>query len=99
MSELARHTDPSTSHEAAEQMALHIEFHKTAARDLVSRYPGLTYRELYARHVEERRFQGLVFDDPVSLMRRLSGKGGVAESGVKRRCNISGRKAVTWYLP
>lgn len=98
MKAMARRTDPRTSHRAAASLVgsgAHGN-QKLVALRLVKKYPGSTYRFLYAKHLNECRRAGneLIFEDPVALMRRLS------EVAVKRGteyCPVSARQVSKWY--
>lgn len=98
MTAMARRNDPKSSHRAAGQL-ISSGAHgnqKLIARALVKKFPGSTYRFLYAKHQQQCRRAGceLIFQDAPSLMRRLS------EVAVKRGeeyCPISNRQVVTWW--
>lgn len=88
----SRFSDPSSSHSAA---AEHDESgrrneHASAVLSIVHGSPGLTYREISARlrHLE-----------PVEVMRRLNdlAHAGAVQRGAQRKCNASGRLALTWW--
>lgn len=98
MKAMARRSDPDTSHEAAHQ---HRESgargnQALAALRLVKKYPGSSYRYLWAKHVNETRRSGkpLLFENPVCLMRRLSE---VAQKDGTETCPISGRRVAQWW--
>ena len=86
---LARTTDPSTSKEAAEEVAKRLTDARRYAYEAVVAQPGCTANELanQADDLDTRR-----------IGRRLNEleKAGVVRRGPVRRCRISGRKGATW---
>jgi hypothetical protein len=99
MTSMARLKDPMTSHKAARDLVgsgAHGN-QKLVALRLVKKYPGSTYRFLYAKHQAECRRAGneLIFEDPVALMRRLS------EIAIRRGtvyCPVSDRQVSQWWV-
>lgn len=90
--ELARATDPATSHQAAAEIAPALGELQEWAAACVRESPGLTQRELGARYCpEDLRKIGrrLAECDTLGLVRR----------GEARACSITGRKAQTWWPP
>lgn len=93
---IARKHDPSTSHEAAE----HITNSGLRARqqravlDLVQRFPGHTSAELAAKS----ELPGGCLDR-WSVARRLPELRStwIVKNGEKRKCSITGLKALVWY--
>lgn len=93
---IARRSDASTSHEAAE----HITNNGTRARQqsavlsLVHRFPGHTSAELAVK--SELSGGGL---DRFTTARRLPDlrNSWLVKNGEKRLCSVTGMKALTWY--
>lgn len=95
---MARLKDPITSHKAASGLVgsgAHGN-QKLVALRLVKKYPGSTYRFLYAKHQVECRRAGndLIFQDAPSLMRRLSD---VAVKRGTEYCPVSDRQVSKWW--
>lgn len=89
--ELARRTDPWTSHEAAKVITADgsRERWTEMARQLLARLPGSTARELEAA--------GGVSD---GFLRKRLGElreRSEAHNGTPRTCSVSGKKAQTWW--
>jgi hypothetical protein len=88
---IARATDPSTSHEAAEELTSSGERQRMMAVTLdgLRLHPGLTAKEL-----EER----LGFSDG-AVRKRLNDlrHAGHATNGLDRVCSLTGKKAQTWF--
>lgn len=104
--QLARVTDPSSSHQAALE---HLRSGKLTRHELLvygeaCRLEGQTYREIHAA------LAGAI-GEPVEVMRRLCDlapleagtglelEGGLLKRGPKRRCGVSGKVGVTWWKP
>lgn len=87
----ARSTDPITSHEAAHHMATSGKqaFQQGVTLAAVQKWPGLTSLEL-AGASNQCRFM---------LARRLpeAEELNLVYRGPARKCDVSGRKAATWY--
>jgi len=87
---LARNTDPDTSHQAAEDIVVHIGRLQQRARQCVEDWPGHTATEL----------SKLAGDaDPRTINRRLGEleRKGVVLRGEARRCSHTGKNAATWW--
>ncbi len=89
----ARNTDPNSSHDAAAHVTLSGARAKQQAMAVkaVEQYPGLTSLELANRTSMDRYV----------LARRLpeAEEGLAVRRGQERRCSISGRLAITWWMP
>lgn len=89
---VSRFSDPASSHAAASEQDAsgRRNEHARVVLHVVRNMPGLTYREI------ARRLQHL---EPVEIMRRLNdlAHAGEVERGAQRKCNASGRLALTWW--
>lgn len=95
MSDIARGTDPETSHQAGDHVTdsgmRAIQKHQSL--QAVKNFPGLTSRELAAkigggaetRYILARRLADLEHDKKV-------------RKGAVRRCTVSGHQAHIWFL-
>jgi hypothetical protein len=94
----ARNSDPCTSHEAAgkDRGTLIVQ-----AVKLVGRHPGLTFQQLYRKHlVESNRYRRIAaFASPESLMKRLSDaeRRGLLIPAAPVKCPITGHRSRTWH--
>lgn len=90
--ELARRTDPETSHQAAAAIAAAVPELCEWAAACVRESPGLTQRELGAKYCP---------DDLRKIGRRLgeAADRGLVRRGETRACSITGKKAQTWWPP
>ncbi len=86
----ARHSDPSTSHEAAVAAERHgrATAHRRLCLTQVSQQPGLTAAEIaervgLERHAPSRRLPELRDD-------------GLVINGPVRSCSVKGRRSLTW---
>jgi hypothetical protein len=88
---VARKTDPWTSHAAGAQIRDHLPALQQWVVECVTATPGLTQRELGAKHCP---------DDLRRIGRRLNEcvKADLIAVGGTRKCSISGRSAQT-YVP
>lgn len=88
----ARNSDPVTSHLAAEEItASGVRFsQQRQVADAVRRHPGHTSQELAELTGLERYM----------LARRLSEceTAGTVKRGEPKRCSVTGRQALTWWL-
>ncbi len=87
---LARHSDPDTSHEAADLIKPSLNRLRAWAVSCVLATPGLTARELSERHCP---------GDPKRIDRRLGEceRLGTVRRGEPRACTVGGRRAATWW--
>lgn len=87
---IARNSDPETSHESAEVVTKTSRAgQQLRCRDLVCLYPGHTSAEL-AKLGREDRYM---------VARRLPEVRPVhVRNGEARKCTVTGRKAMTWYM-
>lgn len=95
MSDLARGTDPESSHQAGDHLTdsglRAVQKHQSL--QAVKQFPGKTSRELAAliggntetRYILARRLADLEHD-------------GKVRKGPARACTVSGHQAVTWHL-
>jgi len=87
----ARNTDPETSHEAAE-LVTESNLRQTQIDrviEMVRKDEGLTSAELALKNKTCRYV----------LARRLAdADGSDLDQGQKRKCSVSGRNAMTWFL-
>lgn len=85
----ARNSDPSTSHLAGEVItksgSRQIQINLVA--DLVNRQEGLTSAEIAARYGVDRYMVARRLPDSIEV-----------KKGASRKCSISGRLAVTWWV-
>jgi predicted transcriptional regulator len=90
IAKLRRNTDPETSHEAAEHIVKHLGDIQRWVLEIVKQYPGSTASELADA-------KGI--GDPRHINRRLSEleEIGRVRRGEARECQITGRKAATWW--
>jgi hypothetical protein len=94
----ARKSDPCTSHTSAQRDrgTLIVQ-----AAKLVRKHPGLTFQQLYRKHlVESSRYRrAATFASPESLMKRLSDgeRRGLLIPACPVKCPITGHKARTWH--
>lgn len=88
---LARPDHPSTSHDAAEDIAEALPSLHAWAVACVTAMPGATARELAARYCPT---------DPRRIGRRLKEcvRDGLLRTGEVRACRVSGKRALTWYI-
>lgn len=87
----ARHTDPATSHEAAQSLTTqYVTEREWAVLDALKLFGPCTIEE-----VTQHTGLSLVTVSP--RFRPLVRKGMIADSG-ERRLNASGRKAIVWRL-
>jgi predicted transcriptional regulator len=86
---LARHTDPSTSHDAAESVNV-TALEQIVLNALKQHHEGATTEQL-----SDWLALSLVTISP--RIRPLVRKGLVIDSGFKR-CNASGRKSIVWRV-
>jgi hypothetical protein len=87
---LARKADPETSKAAGRAAGKRLtRLHRWAVR-CVAETPGLTQRELGAKHCP---------DDPRRIGRRLAecDRLGLLVRGPARKCSVSGKRAETWW--
>lgn len=89
---LARPADPVTSYQAAQAILKDLPRLIEWTASCVRQTPGLTQRELGARHCPE---------DLRKIGRRLAecARRGVVRRGMSRKCSITGRQAETWWPP
>jgi len=90
MTNLARSTDPSTSHEAAAHIEAKLGELQYNALLAVKKHPGKTALEL-------EQADGVMRSTYGRRMTELRRKGYIVEVD-KRRCSVSGRSACTWRL-
>jgi hypothetical protein len=88
---LARRTHPETSKQAASEVMPNLQPLRERAYNAVAQHPGLTYSELS---------EALQMRDPRSIGRRLPEleKEGLLRRGDPRHCEITGKRAATWYI-
>lgn len=87
----ARGSDPMTSKLAAEQLEAsgQLTQQQLLVANLVLRYPGLTARELARRYPVSHE---IVHKRMAECERR-----GKVRRGEPRRCQVTGRMAITWW--
>ena len=89
---VARHSDPSSSHEAAEKVSANgtRASQQLACLEAVRNYPGHTSAELAVKLSIDRYVTG----------RRLPElrEAGLLRNGPKRECTAKGSQAITWYV-
>lgn len=90
---IARSTDPSTSHEAADLVTASGRRNRDAAHILavVQAEPGLTYREIHQRIRSQ-------IAEPATIAKRLADleRTGAVAKGPRRTCRVGGNPCATW---
>ena len=88
---LARTTDPETSKQAARELVASGQLgdQQRQTLKLIELFPGSTAREL--------KLRGAVIWDPHKRIFELK-KLGLIRDGGARKCTITGKSALTWFL-
>lgn len=94
----ARKSDPCTSHESAQRVK---KLQIVQARDLVRKFCGCTYQQLYRKHLVDsnRRHRAPAFASAEALGKRLSDaeRRGLIIPSSRMTCPVTGRSARTWH--
>lgn len=88
---LARHTDPQTSHDAAKHAESRLGLYQWEALMACRAHPGHTATEM-------AKARG--WDDPRVINRRLVEleRSGLVRAREPRTCAVTGRRAMTWEV-